>query len=153
MWNNYWFEFYARLFCVVALPFFSCFCSWQVAVALIINLSADDETRNVLKRPVKMLAHVLALCFILRLVKRSSHYAPNFKFRISYTFFIHFDAANSSLVTTSATLFLFRLHFIENLFRLHIIENFDIYREIYSLQFIEKFVYKLYGVIYFVYIL
>ena len=36
--------------------------------ALLVSSSADDETSNVLKRSVKnMFAHVLALCFILRL--------------------------------------------------------------------------------------
>ena len=29
-----------------------------------------------------MFAHVLALCFILRLLKRSNHYAPNFNLRL-----------------------------------------------------------------------
>ena len=33
------------------------------------HLSVDDETSDVLKRPVKMFAHVLALCFILSLFK------------------------------------------------------------------------------------
>ena len=41
------------------------------------NAIDDDETSNVLKRSVtNMLAHVLALCFILRLLKCSHHYAP-----------------------------------------------------------------------------
>ena len=43
------------------------------------HLSVDDETCNILKRPVKMFAHVLALCFILRLVTRPSHYDPKFE--------------------------------------------------------------------------
>ena len=41
---------------------------------LLKSLSGDDETSNVLKHSVKnMFAPVLALCFILRLLKRFNH--------------------------------------------------------------------------------
>ena len=56
--------------------FFSC-ALLVTSCCCLYHSSADDETSNVLKRSVKMFAHVLALCFILRLLKRSNHYAPN----------------------------------------------------------------------------
>ena len=61
---------------VIALPFFSC--ALLVTSCCCLNhLSADDETSNVLKRSINnMFAHVLALCFLLRLLKRSNHYVP-----------------------------------------------------------------------------
>ena len=49
------------------------------------HLPADDETSNVLKRSVKnMLAHVLALCLILRSLKRSNRYPPTFLSRFDF---------------------------------------------------------------------
>ena len=42
------------------------------------HLSGDDETSNVLKRSQKMFVYVLAICFALTLLKRSSHYVSTF---------------------------------------------------------------------------
>ena len=67
---------HASLLC----PFFLCFARDKLLLPKSF-LSAGDETSNVLKRSGKnMFAYVLALCFILRLLTRSNHYAPKCSF-------------------------------------------------------------------------